>query len=356
MAATLVRENRPGAHQAASASSTADRVLRAVGERSPWSFADDGDSLAGVTAPIICGVDGSGPSLAAARLARNLGQGSGRPVQYVYVARTARQSYAVSHVRAVHERLAEAVGRDAALGVLTGMPSTRLAQSTRHASMLVLGTHGRCALRHAIGASMSTTVTCGAAAPVVVVPPHAGDVPRTPLSDRGLVCGVRDERDLPCVATSVWLARELDLRLTLAHVVPPRRLPVAPAGGAPPPGLVRSADEEATTAFRMLDDIACAIAPSAPTVCRTRVAHGRVAQELNRIAASEDAVLVALGSSRSRTFGDAFARSGARHLMRRGQRAVMMCPALEGVFARPEHWRSGGGASVDMARSRRLSL
>jgi nucleotide-binding universal stress UspA family protein len=309
-----------------------------------------------VTAPIICGVDGSGPSLAAARLARNLGRGSGRPVQYVYVARTARQSYAVSHVRAVHDRLAEAVGRDAALRVLTGMPSVRLAQSTRHASMLVLGTHGRSALRQAIAASMSTAVVRAAAAPVVVVPLHADDVPHTPLSDRALVCGVRDERDLPCVATSAWLARELDLRLTLAHVVPPPRLPVAPAGGAPPPGLVRSADEEATTASRMLDDIACAIAPSAPIVCRTLVVHGRVAQELDRIAASEDAILIALGPSRCRTIGDAFARTAARHLMRRGQRAVMVCPTTEGVFAGTEPLSSGRGASVDMARPRRLSL
>jgi len=179
----------------------------------------------------------------------------------------------------------------------------------------------------------------------VVVPPHAVHLPDTPLRERGILRGVRDERDLPCVAPSAWLAGELDLRLTLAHVVPPPRLPVAPAGGAPPPGLVRSPGEESATAVRMLDDIACAIAPSAPTVCRTLVVvHGEVAQELDRIAAAEDAVLVALGPSRPR----AFARSPARRLIRRGQRAVMVCPDLEAVFTGTEPLNSGRDARIDV--------
>lgn len=182
-----------------------------------------------------------------------------------------------------------AIGSDAALRILTGAPAKRLAQSTRHASMLVLGTRARSALRQALTGSVSTAVTRAAAAPVVVVPPHAVDAPPTPLRDRAVVCGVRDERDLACAATSAWLARELDLRLTLAHVVPPPRLPVAPAGGAPPPGLVRSAEVASATAVGMLDDIACAIAPSAPTVCRTLVVGGDVAQALDRVAAAEDA-------------------------------------------------------------------
>ena len=97
-------------------------------------------------------------------------------------------------------------------------------------------------------------------------------------------------------------------------------------------------------AVRMLDDIACAIAPSAPTVCRTLVVvHGDVAQELDRIAAAEDAVLVALGPSRRR----AFARSVARRLIRRGQRAVMVCPDPEAVFAGTE-LLSSRGARVDV--------
>jgi hypothetical protein len=95
----------------------------------------------------------------------------------------------------------------------------------------------------------------------------------------------------------------------------------------------------------MLDNIACAIAPSAPTVGRTLVVvHGDVAQELDRIAAAEDAVLVALGPSRRR----AFARSAAHRLIRRGQRAVTVCPDPEAVFAGTEPLSSGRGARVDL--------
>jgi nucleotide-binding universal stress UspA family protein len=288
------------------------------------------DQLA--TRPIICGVDGSDASLAAARLAHSLALVWETPVQYLYVARPGPEVEGVRKLRIVHGRLADAVGRGAPLRVLAGTPAQRLVEIAREASMVVLGTRGRTAVRHALGGSTSTAVARAATAPVLVVPAQPAGVPRMPERGRALICGVRDSSDLPCAATSAWLARELELRLVLLHVVPPPRLPVAPAGGAPPPGLLLSPEEQVAGASRMLDDIACAIAPCAPTVCRTLTVRGRPGRELRRIAASEDAVLVALGPSRHRGPWSALGRRSARSLLRGGKQPVLLPPTPESVF------------------------
>jgi nucleotide-binding universal stress UspA family protein len=101
-----------------------------------------------------------------------------------------------------------------------------------------------------------------------------------------------------------------DARTVVSHP----RLPVAPAG--PPPGLVRSLADEAVAASAMLEQMAYAIAPSAPSVTRTRVVEGPVGPQLERLAVADDAALVALGPSRRGALAGALARSPGAHLMR----------------------------------------
>ena len=57
-----------------------------------------------------------------------------------------------------------------------------------------------------------------AAVPVVVVPDAARD--RDALSGDAVLCGARDERDVPAVRLADLLAQALELPLVLARVVP----------------------------------------------------------------------------------------------------------------------------------------
>ena len=288
------------------------------------------------SAPIICGVDGSRASLAAARLGRALARRLTRRVDFVHVAASADEAYQREEAAAVHAQLGEAVGTDAVLRVMTGAPAERLVALSRQASLLVIGTRGTGALRQALLGSVSAVVTRSAAAPVIVVPPRAVDARRRLSARSGVICGVRDEHDVACAGTAAWLACELGLRLTLVHVVPHPRLPVAPAGGAPPPGQVRSPADAMAAASEMLEQIACAIAPSAPPVTRTRIVAGPVGPELERLSAADQADLVALGPSRHGALAGALARSPGAHLMRHGNRLVMITPTPEAVLIERE--------------------
>jgi nucleotide-binding universal stress UspA family protein len=282
-----------------------------------------------MTSTIVCGVDGSRPSRAAAQLASVLADASGQGVQYVYAARSAESTSAMDDARRVRERLVDALGREVPLRVMPGTPAEQLLLATRGASMLVLGTRGRGRRLRAFAGGFTTAVARAAAVPVVVVP-ERGD--RTGTSARTLVSGVRDDRDLACAASCSRLARELGLLLTLVHVVVPPRMPVAPGGGAPPPTLPPRADGLAADAAALLDEIACTIAAQAPTVCRRRVVHGPVGMELSRVAKAEDALLVALGPSRHQALRPPLGRRCARQLLRRGH-AVMLLPPAEQVLA-----------------------
>ena len=134
------------------------------------------------------------------------------------------------------------------LRVETGHPEHRLIEASRRAALLVIGTRGVGAIRRALAGSVTTAVTRSAAAPVVVVPRGALSDGVMSLGSGGVVSAVRDERDLASVATAACWARDLDFDLTLAHVLPPHRLPVATGIGPPPAGLAYDAADQAASA------------------------------------------------------------------------------------------------------------
>jgi nucleotide-binding universal stress UspA family protein len=284
-----------------------------------------------VESPIICGIDGSSASRAAARVACALARRLSLRLELVHVTGAADEAEQTARARDLKAQLGENLGPGVALSVQVGSPAQRLIAASRSAALVVIGTRGDGALRQALTGSVSSAVTRAAAAPVIVVPPRAGVAPG--LGSGGLICGIRDDHDLACAATAACWARELGMQLTLAHVIPPPRLAAAPAAGAPAPGLVYSTADRAGDAVDLLEDVALAIALGAPAVCRALVVDGPVGLQLERLAATEKAALVALGPRRHGPLAGALTGSACAHLLRRGSCPIMVCPSPEAVLA-----------------------
>jgi len=226
--------------------------------------------------PIVCGVDGSRASCAAARLGRIVAERLARPLELLHITYRRGEAERLACGRALQAELEQQLGPYVPLRVETGHPERRLIEASRRAALLLIGSRGAGAIRRALAGSVTTAVTRSAAAPVVVVPRGALSGGVMSLGSGGVVSAVRDERDLAAVATAACWARELDLGLTLAHVLPPQRLPVATGIGPPPAGLAYNTADLAASARGMLDEIASTIAPSAPAGCRTRLLDGPV--------------------------------------------------------------------------------
>jgi nucleotide-binding universal stress UspA family protein len=298
--------------------------------------------------PIICGVDGSRASCAAARLARTIAKRLARPLELLHVTYLREEAERLARGQALQAELEHHLGPHVPLQVETGHPERRLIDASRRAALLLIGSRGAGAIRRALAGSVTTAVARSAAAPVVVVPPDAVSDVGMSLGCGGVVSALRDERDLAAAATAACWARDLDLELTLAHVLPPQRLPVATGIGPPPAGLAYSPAELAASARAMLDEIASMIAPSAPAVCHTRLLDGPVGRELARLAFIEAAALIAVGPLTHGSLARAFARTPTNHLLRHAPCPVMICPSPEAVLAAgfPAAGETGGADSA----------
>ena len=85
------------------------------------------------------------------------------------------------------------------------------------AELIVVGSRGAGALHGAIFGSVSTAVVRDAPCPTVVVPPG---MTGPPLHGDRIVCAIQSDSDAPAVATAARLARDLDVPLSVAHVLP----------------------------------------------------------------------------------------------------------------------------------------
>jgi nucleotide-binding universal stress UspA family protein len=273
------------------------------------------------------------------------------PLELLHVTDRREETERLACGRALQAELERRLGPHVPLRVETGHPEGRLIDASRRAALLVIGTRGAGAIRRALAGSLTTAVTRSAAAPVIVVPRGALGVGVASLGRGGVVSAVRDERDLASAATAACWARDLDLELTLAHVLPAQRLPVATGIGPPPAGLAYGAAELDASARGMLDEIASMIAPSARAVARTRVLVGPVGRELAHLAFIEAAALITVGPLRHGPVAGAFVRSPTIHLLRHAPCPVMVCPGPEAVLA--ACWPAAGGArGADNTRTR----
>jgi nucleotide-binding universal stress UspA family protein len=292
----------------------------------------------------VCGIDGSPASYAAARLARTMARRLGLPLELLHASYVRDKSERSALAQALRARLDDEFGADAVLRFEIGSPQKRLIDESRRAAMIVIGTRGAGAVRRALTGSVTAPVTRSAAAPVIVMPPAAVEAGGWDLRG-GVICAVQDERDLAVCGTAACWSRELDLPLTLAHVVPPRPLPITPGGRPPPAGC--SAGERIADARAMLDELASTISPSGLRSCRTRVRDGDVGAALVRMAAVERAGLVAIGPHAKGSVGSAFKRSTWTHLLRRARCPVMVCPSLEAVLALGSASPTGAAVTTD---------
>lgn len=203
-------------------------------------------------------------------------------------------------VRAVTEEYLDLPGM--AVRVETGLISGVLAEASRRALLLVIGTRGEGALRQALLGSVSAKLTRDPLSPVVVVPPAAADAD-PPFDGQTIVCGVRDERDSAPAHAAARLASDLGLTLTLAHVLSPPAIPVSAAGGAPPASMLRPTAHEFEAARHTLGAIARSIGIDIPVDVQLEVLDGPPGPHLDRLAAARGAAMLAVGAcdqSRSR--------------------------------------------------------
>jgi nucleotide-binding universal stress UspA family protein len=180
---------------------------------------------------VLCGVDHSRGSHAAATLAAALAErlGSGLvllhavPAAVTVHAETlpyALASTGASGVRTLRDAVEAIDDRRAATVVVRGAagPALVTAAAAIEAAFLVVGSRALGPLSGAVLGSVSAHAVREAPCPVAVVPPAAENAEAL-LSGAEVLCGVEGRGDATSVAVAAELASRLGMRLTLAHVL-----------------------------------------------------------------------------------------------------------------------------------------
>lgn len=196
-----------------------------------------------------------------------------------------------------------------------------LQRQARHAALVVVGRPSR--RRPAVMPGGNASVLAERlGVPIVVVPRHATQLQGL----RSVVCGIRDRGDTTCVAAAGALADALDLQLVLIHVQG-----VEPVGGAgtpfSPPGALVHAPADSRAAVReLLGEVASRAGRSAAGAASLRVLDGPAGETLCRAGIDQHAAILAVRASRHGAFSSAVFGSVARHVTRRADRPVLVCP------------------------------
>ena len=298
-----------------------------------------------MTTPIVCGVDRSEHSRAAADLASALADRVGLPLLLVHVApwpsvdpQTRRKPMglesAMSDQRRHHERWLD----DLASKLATSRVSTRVevgpvvdwivaTAAQCSAALLVVGCRGIGSPRsHALG-SVSADLTRRAPCPVIIVPATAARAQGDPLAGGRIVCGVGGRQDVAVARLAARLAEGLGLRLTLIHVMPQR-------GGAAASDAVEVTDGLPS---RLLSDVLGDLEQRqpgnahdralrlVPDEVELRVRRGDVSQQISALAVSEHAALIVVGSRGRGPLRSGLLGSVSWHLAADARRPVMIC-------------------------------
>lgn len=276
---------------------------------------------------IVCGVDRSPHARAAARLAGVLARRLGHHLELVHVLEPGSRPDSQGGMAALQAVMQEELDTSGvAVCLQTGSTPAVLAKAARRAALLVIGTRGEGALRQTLLGSVSGVLTCDPPSPMVVVPPAAATAARAPLAGRSIICGIRDERDRATAHTAARMAGDLGVSLTLAHVLPPPAIPASAAGGAPPASMLRPTTAEAETALHMLEATARWLAMNTLGDVALRVLDGPCGPQLDHLAGTDGAAMLAVGASDRGPLAAALAGAPSRHLLRHGARPIMVCP------------------------------
>ena len=165
-----------------------------------------------------------------------------------------------------------------------------LAQAvTLGADLIVLATHGRSGFERLFLGSVTEKVSRKATCPVLVVPPHAGDVVPAPVAFRRILCPV----DFSALPLALSLAEEADATLTLLHVVEmPAETYANPMISEP--GIGRILEDVVTESRARLSAL---VPEQARTYCTidVAVARGSAHQQVLALAAQPRADLIVMG-------------------------------------------------------------
>jgi nucleotide-binding universal stress UspA family protein len=256
---------------------------------------------------IVCGVDGSPESVAAAELgvqwATALG-GTAVLVHAVDAASFPRVESATGEIRAkrvldvahraldeIHFHTPYPIERQ----VVAGAPAVALAgvAEERSALAVCVGSRGRGPLRAALLGSTSRAAVRECACPVLVVPRRAAA--RT-LRGRSIVCGLDGSHESEnALRAAAKLRRLLELKLILVHVKSPGAL-VAPTAGTGPPPLDHT--DELAARGRSTAAVTDRVAEQAGIVVEAdeRVEAGDASSVIEATAEEEDAALIVVGT------------------------------------------------------------
>jgi nucleotide-binding universal stress UspA family protein len=286
---------------------------------------------------IVCGVDGSKESVAAAELGVQWASALGATTVLVHAVDAAsfpRVESAPGEIRA--KRILDAAHR--ALGavrvhtsrpidreVVPGAPAVALAAvaEERGALAVCVGSRGRGPLRAALLGSTSRAAVRECACPVLVVPRPAA---ARALRGASIVCGIDgSDESANALRAAAKLRRLLDLKLVLVHVKSPGALvALAPGTGPPPPG--RS---EQVAASRVAAAVADRVAERAGIVVDAdeRVEAGQASSVIDATAEEEDAALIVVGTHARGALEGAAVGSVSSRLAASASRPVLLVRA-----------------------------
>lgn len=198
-----------------------------------------------------------------------------------------------------------------------------LERQARHAALAIVGTPLRRRPARVPGGN-PCVLAQRLQVPVVVVTQRCSTADLSAV--QSIVCGVRDNADVLCVAAAGALADALDLQLVLVHVwdqTQPRTIGPLPV---PPPVSAEASLQDRATARELLSEVARRAGRTAPGAACPRVLEGPPDRLLCAAGRDHRAAMIALTSTRHRPLVNAWLRSAARHVIRHADRPVLVCP------------------------------
>jgi nucleotide-binding universal stress UspA family protein len=297
-----------------------------------------------MTSSIVCGVDGSDESLAAAAVAARLCERLGTTLLLAHAYEApASLPYGDDAQRARHRRhshaemmrLFERIEHDfSPLQVegrfLDGAPPDELAAfaAEEDAALLVVGSRGRGAVRAALLGSVSTAVAKASDRPVVIVPPDAA--PAHDLEAREssvIVCGVdRSEEAKSAARVAAKLAAALRLELVLLHAYAsgPAGAAVPAPGAGPPISYEEVEASQRERGRRLLEQVARDVGQG--SAVRIRIEADEPAAALDRCAQAEHAELIVVGTHGRGVVASVLLGSTSARLAASASRPVVVVP------------------------------